>query len=807
MKRINPSFLFPFSVLILLIFGFSTAMFNLPPIGKFMNPFRGFIQNGSDLDLDNLERNIIGTGINKTTTVYFDERKVPHIYADNEEDLYFAQGYVTASLRLWQMDFMGYVASGRLSEIFTEDAYLNYDRSQRRLGLLMAAKKSLALIEKDPATLMALSNYTKGVNAYINELNYTKLPLEYKLLDYEPEQWSNLKSVILLKYLGDNLSGYEEDLSKTNLILALGSDKFNKVFPRTNGHTTPVMQELVGELNPSLKEIIQPDYLNYSFISSKTAYKSNYNPQLGSNSWVVDGQKTTSGFPILCNDPHLTLSLPSIWVEMQLNCPDMNVYGVSIPGTPSIIIGYNEDIAWGITNGADDVKDWYKMKISEDYSTYQLDGKWIKLNRHFETIYRKGKKPYIDTIYSSVQGPIMFDKSFPNINEGLENHALRWELLKPSNEFLTFLKLNKSKNYSDYIDAIQHYKCPSQNFTFACKDNTISINHQGNIPVRWEGQGMFILDGSKSSHLYKKYIPIDSLPASKNPSSHYLLSANQHPTTENYPYTYYGYFFETRANRINKLLKNEQRFDPLKMQQLQTDNTNDFASKALPELLNLLSNEALDAKQSRLIKRLKKWSFNYDLSDQSALFFELWWKNTETLTWDEISNYSFYSVLPENYVLLDLLKKEPENIYFDRLNTSKTEQAKVIVRQAFFKAYKEYIQKEHHAGIAWGNNNQLSISHPTGETAFSVTELKSSGHPSAINARAASWGPSWRMIVELGDRPRGYGIYAGGQSGNIGSKYYDNFIAPWNDGTYYSLNFYMTKDEAKKQSKSQWILK
>ncbi len=807
MKRINPSFLFPFSILVLLIWGFSTAMFDLPPLGKFMNPFLGFIQNGSDVDIDNLERKISDTGINNSATIYFDERKVPHIFADSEDDLYFAQGYVTASLRLWQMDFISYVAAGRLSEIFTDDAYLNYDRSQRRLGLLLAAKKSLTLIERDPITLKALSNYTKGVNAYIKGLNYAELPLEYKLLNYEPEEWSNLKSILLLKHMGNNLSGYEEDLNMTNLMLALGTVNFNKLFPQSNGHTTPVMQELVGELNPSLKEIIQPDYLNYSFISSKTTYKSNYNPQLGSNSWVVDGQKTTSGFPILCNDPHLTLSLPSIWLEVQLNCPEMNVYGVAIPGTPSVIIGYNENIAWGITNGADDVKDWYKMKISEDYSTYQMDGKQVKLKRHFETINRKGKKPFVDTIYSSVHGPIVFDKSFPNINEGLGNHALRWELLEPSNEFLTFIKLNKAKNYNDYVDAIKHYKCPIQNFTFACKDNTISINHQGNIPVRWEGQGMFILDGSKSTHLYKKYIPIDSLPASKNPSSHYLLSANQHPTTDNYPYYYYGYFFETRANRINKLLKNEQHFDQRKMQRLQTDNTNDFASQALPELLNHLSVKGLNEKQISLIKRLKSWSFDYNRSGQMALFFELWWKNTETLTWDEISNYSFYSVLPENYVLLDLLKNEPENAYFDRLGTSKTEHSNLIVRKAFFKAYVEYLQKGDNAGVEWGNNNKLMILHPTSKKAFSITDMKSSGHPSAINATSTSWGPSWRMIVELGDRPRGYGIYAGGQSGNAGSKYYDNFIAPWNKGKYYSLNFYMTKGEAKKLSKSQWILK
>src|SRR5205807_1319094 len=181
---------------------------------------------------------------------------------------------------------------------------------------------------------------------------------------------------------------------------------------------------------------------------------SSYNPRLGSNSWAVSGKKTKSGFPILANDPHLNLSLPNIWIEMQLSAPGMNVYGVSIPGTPAIVIGFNENIAWGITNGSDDVKDWYKLKITNDYKKYEFDGKWLDLGYRIEEIKRRGQPSFYDTVYSTVHGPIVNNKSFPGTDPDMMDMALRWELHQPSNEFVTFIKLDKAQNYNDYKEAI-----------------------------------------------------------------------------------------------------------------------------------------------------------------------------------------------------------------------------------------------------------------------------------------------------------------------------------------------------------------
>lgn len=330
MRRINPGFFFPLLTLILLAYSLSFQLFTLPPLGKVLDPFIGVVQNENENNLHELRFAKGNLGLRDSVHVYFDERKVPHIYAANSEDLYFAQGYVTASLRLWEMDFLSYVASGRLSEVFG-DRFLDYDRNQRRIGILEAARGSLKLIEKDSGSLQAITAYTRGINAYIHDLDYKKIPFEYKLFDYAPQAWSNLKTVIIMKEMGNNLSGYEEDLSNTNMMLALGEETFNKLFPNYHRNSSPMVTYPQAPINAGLDHTGIPSYLNYSFLSSAPVIPVNpYNPKLGSNGWAVSGKRTRSGFPILCNDPHLTLSLPAIWLEMQLSCPGMNVYGVSI---------------------------------------------------------------------------------------------------------------------------------------------------------------------------------------------------------------------------------------------------------------------------------------------------------------------------------------------------------------------------------------------------------------------------------------------------------------------------------------------
>jgi penicillin G amidase len=807
MKRIKIDFVFPLIALILIVSALSQQMFGVFPLGKLLDPFVGAVQSNDDASLNLSQLTIDRTGLADPVNVFFDDRKVPHIYAKNTHDLYFAQGYVTARFRLWEMDFLTYVAAGRLSEIFAEK-FFDYDRNQRRIGMLASAKSALKLIEANKETADILTAYSEGVNAYIGQLHYKNMPFEYKLLDYAPEQWSNLKSVLIMKYMSGTLSGFEEDFSMSKLMLALGEANFNKLYPSFNGHFTPVMNDLLSKPDSALCYLKKPSYLDYGFLSSGTIIPdNNYNPRLGSNSWAVSGKKTRSGFPILCSDPHLNLSLPSIWMEMQLISPDVNVYGVSIPGTPAVIIGFNENIAWGETNGEDDVKDWYKLKISPDYKRYEMDGRWLDLDTTIEEIKRRDQSSFYDTIYHTIQGPIVYDKSYPVGHSDLSNYALRWDLHRPSNEFLTFIRLAKAKNYQDYREAIQYYSCPVQNFTFACKDDTIAINHQGSMPVKWPGQGKFVLDGTQSSHLYKRYIPTDSLPHVVNPSCNYVLSANQHPTNNTYPYYYNGYYVETRANRIHQLLDSAKDIDVGKMMAMQLDNTNSFSAEANSFLTGALPIKKLTVDETKYFEILRSWTGSYNLSDGAAKLFELWWRKIKDYTWDEFATFSFSFPMPDDAVLLDLIRKDPDNEYFDKQGTAAKENATDIIYEAFVGAVAKFKQMSTRSGIKWGDVNKVDIMHLTNIGAFSVMDLSSAGNPGAINAVSSNWGPSWRMIVELGNRPRAYGIYAGGQSGSIGSAYYDNFIKDWVRGVYYPLQYFESMEEAKKGAGGSWLLK
>lgn len=808
MKKIDISVLFPMLTLLLLIYALSTQLFNIPPLGKVLDPFFGAVQNEREEGLNNPHLNIEKLGLKDSASVFFDERKIPHIYAKNREDLYTVQGYVTAYLRLWQMDFLSYVSAGRLSEIFSFPGALDYDRDQRRMGILRAAQASLDLIERDPETRSVLNAYTNGVNTFISGLDYKKMPFEYKLLDYSPEPWTNLKSVLIMKHMGNTLSGFEDDANLSKMMLALGEEKFNTFFPDYHSHISPIVDNKEASVNKALSRVEKPSYLEKTLISAHTIIAaSDYNPKLGSNSWAVSGKKTKSRHPILCNDPHLNLSLPAVWLEMQLTSQEMNVYGVSIPGTPTIIIGFNEQIAWGITNGADDVKDWYKLNISSDYKKYEFDGKWMDLESEVVEIKRKNQLSFFDTIYYTIHGPIVINKSFQGRHPELNNHALKWELHNPSNEFLAFVKLNKASNYLEFKEAIKHYHCPIQNFTFASKDNTIAIHHQGNMAIKWPGQGKFILDGTTSKHLATKYIPNDSLPQLLNPVSNYVFSANQHPTSTNYGYYYNGYYSETRANRIKQLLEKENSFDIEKMKAMQLDNTNVLAVEALPLLIKNIDKKQLNETQNQHLAKLAKWNGAYELRDEQAELFELWWRNSRDLTWDEFRKLSFHIRSPDDYLLLDFIREDPTNHCFDKEETTRKETAVEIIQEAFIRSTKEYevLQKEH--GKEWGDYNKVNVFHMANMEAFSRMNIPSAGYPEAINAMSPGWGPSWRMIVELGDRPKAYGIYSGGQSGTIGSPYYDNFIDDWNKGTYYPLQFFITKQEAIAHASNTWILK
>ncbi len=788
MKRLSLNFLFPLVALAMVIIVLDDEIFRVPPLGNFMNPFTGVVQNEQNSAVDK----VFNLETNRDVEILFDDRAVPHIFAQDQSDLFFSQGFVCSADRLWQMDFLSYVAGGRLSEILGEK-FIEHDKTQRRTGMLSAAESTLEFVEKNAQTKLALDNYTEGVNSYIETLSYKKLPIEYKIFNYKPEPWTNLKSVLIMKYMAAMLSGFEEDLNASYMLMSLGYEEFGKIFPDfyLSNDTGRVKLETVHDTLP------KNDYIDYSFLKSKTliALESSFNPAHGSNSWVIGPDKSQSGAAILCSDPHLDITLPSIWYEMQLNSAEQNTYGYSIPGVPGIVIGYNENISWGLTNGSTDVKDYYKLELKDDNTFYRYDGQWLPTEMRIEEIKVRNKDCVLDTVFYSMHGPIKIDTGM--VKSELSGCAVNWTLHDPSNEFLTFLMLNKAKNYDDFRQAIKTYKCPVQNFSYADVKGNIALHHQGKIKKnKWKDQGKFIMDGTKSSHYVRDYLSDDELPYLLNPNQGYVYSANNNPYGRFDSTVIYGHYSEFRADKINSILSNKSTFSLADMQEMQTDNVSRHTELSLPILL-----EYMWEWEHPWIKRLRKWNYTYTKDSELGIAFEGWWVQVEINTWDELLKYG-YVYKPNMMVLLDLLANDPTNKYFDIEATEEIETASDIVQMSFNDMwYNSILARD------WGEFNRLNIRHLSKIKEFGRLGISRDGHPDAINAMIEESGPSLRMIVEMKDRPVGYGVYAGGQSGNPASSEYDRFVDDWLIGKYYKLNFYSDKEEANAGAKFKWSIK
>ena len=314
------------------------------------------------------------------------------------------------------------------------------------------------------------------------------------------------------------------------------------------------------------------------------------------------------------------------------------------------------------------------------------------------------------------------------------------------------------------------------------------------------------MDGSEESHLYNRYIPNDSLPMTDNPKSQYIFSANQRPTDYNYPYFYTGHFVERRALRIKELLDSIPQFDPELMMNSQLDNTSYIAAYALPILIPCLDTMKLNKVENQYLKKLKLWKGTYNYNSENAGLFYLWMGKIRNYTWDELSNYNTALNSPQDFVLLDMIKEDPSSKYFDVITTEPIEHASNIILKSFTQTVKEMEEVNKTESIKWGDHNPVHLTHFLGIKQFEIRDLKTSGYSNSINAISSSWGPSWRMVVEMGSQPTAYGIYPGGQSGNPLSKYYENSVRDWQEGRYYKLNYFRNEQEAKHLSTTNWTM-
>lgn len=773
-----------------------------PPFGTFLSPQHGFWQNAEPVNED-ISAGLKFPQLAGKVDVYFDDRLVPHIFAEQENDAYFVQGFLHAKFRLWQMELQTFAAGGRASEILGAKG-LEHDREFRRLGMVYAAEIALQEMEKDPVINAQCDAYTNGVNAYIETLTESSLPLEYKLIGYKPEKWTKLKTCLFLKYMSYDLAARDDDFEMTNVKSYFSTGDFTKLFPSLQDSLDPI----IPKGTPFEKQKVFPVapvgadsvYMNNKDLAAVETSKPDRDN--GSNNWAVAGSKTKSGAPILCNDPHLGLNLPSLWYEVQISTPSFNAYGVSFPGAPGVIIGFNDDCAFGFTNGGRDVRDYYEIKFKDDSrQEYSFNGQWQKTKFRVDTIKIKGAKDFIDSVAYVQLGndwcPVMFDKSFSGgRSTNNKYYAVRWKAHDASNELRIFNMLNHAKNYADYQAAVTNLHTPGQNCVFACKTGDIAIRTQGEWPAKWKGQGDFVMPGTDTGYLWQGMIPQDEVPFQYNPERGFVSSANQKPVDDSTYHYYLGRDYPLyRGIAINRRLSAMSNITPQDMMALQTDNLDMSAVMMKPLIIANMKESELDAAGKKYYEMFKMWDSRNEVGSKGPTVFENFWKNFEKVVFDdEYANAPKVNIRPFVSTLVEGVLKDSAYKFLDDISTPQTETLADNITAAFKKAVPQLQKLEAEGKLEWEKYKATRVNHLAKLAPFSRMNLPIGGGTQCINATKADHGPSWRMVVSLTAKTEAYGVYPGGQSGNPGSKYYDSFVDQWAAGKYYSL-WMMTKEE------------
>jgi len=783
---------------ILLAYALNTKFGDTPPILKFLNPFTGFWQN-AESNMITANKKIALKGAHDKIDILFDDRMIPHVFAQNDYDVYYAQGYVTAMHRLWQMDFQTRFAAGRISEIVGKKA-IEVDRYQRRMGMVYGAENSLKGMMADPKAREMILAYTAGINDYIHSLSRVNLPLEYKLLDFKPEDWTPIKCALLLKQMSAVLAMGSDEFYMTNILKKFGPEITKDLFPDYPFKEDPIIPvDTKWDFTPLP---IPPTPKGYTEMLTGNVQTKQKIEGIGSNNWAVSGAKTASGYPILANDPHLDLTLPSIWYQIQLHAPGLNSYGVSLPGAPGIIIGFNQNIAWGVTNVAADVLDFYQIKFKDNtHKNYWYNNEWKNTSQRLEKIKIRGSADEIDTVYYTHQGPVVYFQK-PNYSKASNvpvGNALRWIAHDKSNELMTFYYLNRGKNYADYRKALTYYTAPAQNFVFASADNDIAITPNGKFPLKWKDQGKFILDGSDPGNDWHGWIPASQNPTVKNPPRNFVSSANQSSTDTSYPY-YINWEFSPyeRGKRINDRLTAMTKANVDSMRNLQSDSYSIIAENLLPYILPLVDSTQLNATQKEALNITTKWNKFFEAKEVAASIFDLWNKRLNYDIWDdEFTIANIPMRYPSRDRTIELIQKDPNSKWFDNVKTNKIETLKDLVNESF-KYTCDSLERKYGAigkNWNWGKVKNTNVPHLAKIPGFGSKKLLIGGGKSTVNALSESNGPSWRMVIELGKTPKGHGVYPGGQSGNPGSPFYDNMIDTWAQGKLYDLFFMQSPDD------------
>ena len=732
------------------------------------------------------------------------EPGVPHIYAKNAHDLFFAQGYVHAQDRLWQMEFNRVVGQGRLASLFGEGA-LEIDKIMHVFGLAQAAERDWQVLSPD--TRAALTAYADGVNAYL-ATHRGRLPIEFTLLGVEPRPWKPVDSLTWGKMMALNLSqNHPFEILRAHLIAKLGE---------------AVARRLMAPYPANGPVIVPPDAHNYVDFPAPRQDRtrlaalpglsmiSGVRQAWGSNGWVVAGGRTASGKPLLANDTHLGLQLPSVWYQVGLHGGGYDEAGFSFPGMPFVVIGHNRRIAWGITNLCGDVQDLYFEKLDDPKNPrrYLFQGQWRDLVLRREEIAVKGKPAVTLVVPETLHGPIVNDAL--SELKGSPPTALRWPAFGGTRLIDALAALNRAQDWPAFHRALADWETPSVNFVYADMDGHIAYQSTGRIPIRAAGhQGLVPVPGWDGRSEWQGFIPYEEMPKSLDPPAGFIVTANNKVVGDDYPhYIAYDMADPYRAQRMTELLAAGRRFTPAGLRAIQAETAGIPSAALRPYLLAL---KPADEREKKALDEVRRWDLRYETGSAGASIYEAWyWYLLGEILGDELGPavLTEYRTIGLSQVppILDLMTR-PDDTLFDDHRTPAVEHRDDIVRRSLTKALHWLAERygDDPAGWTYGKVHPVTFVHvPLGQSGIAPLErlfnsmtLPARGNAFTVDAAtpdfthpfAVVFGTAQRMIVDFSDLEASTWVNSTGQNGQLWNRHREDQIPKWEGVEDYPMRF------------------
>jgi penicillin amidase len=753
-------------------------------------------------------------GLQHEVTAERDLWGVPHIRAASVEDLAEAQGYVMAQDRLWQMDLLRRVARGQLSEILGPRT-LPIDKEFRTYGFARAAERDASLL--DPESRKVMEAYARGVNQFIAQ-HKKNLPLEFSLLGYEPALWQPSDTLAISGYMYRTLTDtWQRELNRAKVTERAEPERAKDLFleeaamdhfvvgdPKVvddgsqrsaadgddEDDDDDLQPDTVLKASNSDSQNVAPresdpdltSALARSIQSFLAESRSEIRQGLGSNNWVVNGAHTATGKPLLANDTHLELSIPSIWYEIHLTAPGWNVKGFTLPGAPMIIIGHNDRLAWGFTNNGADVQDLYVETfnpVSPD--EYRVKGAWTKAQIIDETIRVKGQQDEHLKVTNTRHGPIVH-------RDGYKAYAMRWTATEPGGLANSYNWLGKARNWKEFRETMKRVWGPGQNAVYADVEGNIGYVMAARVPVRKKGHGEVPVPGDTDDYEWTGYIPFDQLPQALNPETGLIVTANARVVGPNYkPYLTDRWEEPYRTARIYDLLHDRHDLRPEDMLKVQTD-TYSYPHAFLADQLSaaVKTVKPKDPRTQKLIEGLKDWNGIADADSPEVSFLHAVRRAAidmllESFLGKDTNLYQWRSTTFLQKILTDRPAKwlPPAYKNYDELLVAAADVA--VAKLA------EQSKSERAEDWAWKRFNSLDMFHPVGHEGFlkrflSITDKPQSGTQYSVRAATRTHGPAMRFVGNPGNWDESILLIPAGQSGQPGSSHYSDQFSYWYEG-------------------------